>query len=329
MQRSNSGEFFVIKHLSLREGLERINMKKEIKIALVAIVGIIVLFFGLNFLKGMTLFSTDNSYYIKFKDVSGLSASNPIYADGYQVGVVKGIQYDYQNSGNVIVRFDVDNNLRIPKGSTAEIVTDLMGNVKMNLLLANNPRERVEPGDTITGAINGGMMGSIAEVLPAVKALVPKLDSILTSVNNLLADPALAASLHNVQTITTDLTTSTRQLNTMLASVNGKLPGMMTKADYALDKAGSTMNHADQLTANLAAVDIQGTMKKVDQTLANVEQVTRCLNSKDGSLGLLMNDPALYNNLNATMMSADSLLTNLKAHPKRYVHFSLFGKKDK
>lgn len=302
-------------------------MKKEIRIALVAIVGIIVLFFGLNFLKGMSMLSTDDAYYIKFKDVSGLSASNPIYADGYQVGVVRGIDYDYEHSGNVLVRFTVDNDLRIPKGSSAEIVTDLMGNVKMNLLLANNPRERVNPGDTIVGAINAGMMGAIEQVLPKVAALVPKLDSILTSVNNLLADPALAASLHNVQTISTDLTVSTRQLNTLLASVNSRVPGMMTKADYALDKAGSTMNNADRLTANLAALDIQGTMAKVDQTMTNVQSITQKLNSKEGSLGLLMNDPALYNNLNATMISADSLLTNLKAHPNRYVHFSLFGKK--
>ncbi len=302
-------------------------MKKEIRIALVAIVGIIVLFFGLNFLKGMSMLSTDDAYYIKFKDVSGLSASNPIYADGYQVGVVRGIDYDYEHSGNVLVRFTVDNDLRIPKGSSAEIVTDLMGNVKMNLLLANNPRERVNPGDTIVGAINAGMMGAIEQVLPKVAALVPKLDSILTSVNNLLADPALAASLHNVQTISTDLTVSTRQLNTLLASVNSRVPGMMTKADYALDKAGSTMNNADRLTANLAALDIQGTMAKVDQTMTNVQSITQKLNNKEGSLGLLMNDPALYNNLNATMISADSLLTNLKAHPKRYVHFSLFGKK--
>lgn len=302
-------------------------MKKEIRIALVAIVGIIVLFFGLNFLKGMSMLSTDDAYYIKFKDVSGLSASNPIYADGYQVGVVRGIDYDYEHSGNVLVRFTVDNDLRIPKGSSAEIVTDLMGNVKMNLLLANNPRERVNPGDTIVGAINAGMMGAIEQVLPKVAALVPKLDSILTSVNNLLADPALAASLHNVQTISTDLTVSTRQLNTLLASVNSRVPGMMTKAYYALDKAGSTMNNADRLTANLAALDIQGTMAKVDQTMTNVQSITQKLNNKEGSLGLLMNDPALYNNLNATMISADSLLTNLKAHPKRYVHFSLFGKK--
>ncbi len=300
---------------------------KEVKIAIVAIVGIVLLFFGLNFLKGMSLFSNDSSYFIKFRDISGLSASNPIYADGYQVGVVKGIDYDYEGNGEVVVRFDVDNNLRIPRGSSAEIVSDLMGNVKMNLLLANNPRDRVEPGDTLVGAINGGLMGSIGALMPTVQQMLPKLDSILASVNALLADPALARSLHNVETISGNLTTTTRSLNTLMAGLNARMPGLMNKADAALAKAGTTLDNTSRLTENLAAVDVQGTMAKVDQTLANVQSITDRLNNGEGTLGLLMNDPALYNNLNATMQSADSLLVNLKAHPSRYVHFSLFGRK--
>lgn len=302
---------------------------KEVKIALVAIVGIVLLFFGLNFLKGMSLFSNDSSYFIKFRDISGLSASNPIYADGYQVGVVKGIDYDYEGNGEVVVRFDVDNNLRIPRGSSAEIVSDLMGNVKMNLLLANNPRDRVEPGDTLVGAINGGLMGSIGALMPTVQQMLPKLDSILASVNALLADPALARSLHNVETISGNLTTTTRSLNTLMAGLNARMPGLMNKADAALAKAGTTLDNTSRLTENLAAVDVQGTMAKVDQTLANVQSITDRLNNGEGTLGLLMNDPALYNSLNATMQSADSLLVNLKAHPSRYVHFSLFGRKNR
>ena len=121
---------------------------KEIKIAVVAIVGIIVLFYGMNFLKGLTLFSEDNIYYIAFKDISGLSSSSPIYADGYQVGVVKGIEYDYSHKKDTRVIIGVDKGMRIPKGSSAEIVSDMLGNVKVNLLLANNPRERVNPGET-------------------------------------------------------------------------------------------------------------------------------------------------------------------------------------
>ena len=152
---------------------------KEVKIATVAIVGIVVLFFGLHFLKGMPVFSTDNVYYASFKDVNGLSASTPIYADGYQVGNVKSIIYNYQKSGNVLVEFQVDNDLRVPKGSTAEIESDMMGNVKMSILLANNPRERVEPGDTIQGNMNAGLMGSVQQLVPTIAAMLPKIDSIL------------------------------------------------------------------------------------------------------------------------------------------------------
>ena len=302
---------------------------KEVKIALVAIVGIVVLFFGLHFLKGMPVFSTDKVYYASFKDINGLSSSNPIYADGYQVGNVKSIIYDYNKSGRVLVEFQVDNDLRIPQGSSAEIVSDLMGNIKMNLLLANNPRERVEPGDTIQGNLDAGLIGSVQLLVPAVAAMLPKVDSILSSVNMLLADPALRASLHNIQTISANLAVTSAGLNRLVAEANGKVPGILSKADYAMGKAGSTLNNADRLSANLAQLDVAQTLAKVDRTLDNVESVTRQLNSPNGSLGLLMRDPGLYNNMNNTVRSADSLLTDLKKHPKRYVHFSLFGKKDK
>lgn len=277
----------------------------------------------------MPVFSTDKVYYASFQNINGLSSSNPIYADGYQVGNVKQIIYDYNKSGRVLVEFQVDNDLRIPKGSSAEIVSDLMGNIKMNLLLANNPRERVEPGDTIQGNLDAGLMGSVQSLVPAVAAMLPKVDSILSSVNMLLADPAIRASLHNIQTISSNLAVTSAGLNRLVAEANGKVPGILSKADYAMGKAGSTLNNADRLSANLAELDVAQTLAKVDRTLDNVESVTRQLNSPNGSLGLLMRDPGLYNNMNNTVRSADSLLTDLKKHPKRYVHFSLFGKKDK
>ena len=229
----------------------------------------------------------------------------------------------------MLVQFEVDNDLRIPKGSSAEIESDLMGNVKMNLLLANNPHERVEVGDTIQGGINGGMLGTVGQLMPVVEKMLPKLDSILSSVNALLADPALSQTLHNAQATTANLVVSTRELNTLMASLNHPVPGMKNKADYVLSEAGQTMHNTKTLTSNLAAVDVAGTMAKVDKTLANVQQFTDRLNSKNSSLGLLMNDASLYNNLNTTVLSADSLLTDFKARPKRYIHFSVFGRKDK
>lgn len=295
---------------------------KEVKIAIVAIVGIIVLFLGMNFLKGLDLFSSDTRYYISFKDISGLSSSCPIYADGYKVGVVRSIDYNYGEQKDIIVEADINKDMRIPKGSSAEIVSDLMGNVKVNLLLATNMRERVKAGETIVGGINDGAMGQVKDLIPVVQNMLPKLDSILTSVNTLLADPALKNSLHNVETITTNLTVSSRELNRMLGTLNQRVPGLLAKADGVMD-------NAQTLTHNLAGVDVEGTMSKVNATLSNVQAFTEQLNNNQGSLGLLMRDPNLYYNLNSTVKSADSLLIDLKAHPKRYVHFSLFGKKDK
>ncbi|MCP9545464.1 MlaD family protein [Segatella copri] len=298
------------------------KLTKEIKIALVAIVGILVMYFGINFLKGMNLFSTNNAYYMTFDDIQGLGASTPIYADGYKVGTVDGLEYDYKENGPIKVKVDINKDLRIPQGSKAEIVKDLMGNLQVNLLLANNPRERVEPGGIIPGAVNGGMMDKAANLVPVVEKMLPKLDSILTSVNALLADPALAASLHNVETITSNLTVSTRELNTLMAGLNKQVPGMVRKANGVLD-------NTNRLTANLASLDVQGTLNKVNQTLESAHQFTEKLNSNQGSLGLLMNDTKLYDNLTSTMSHADSLVIDLKAHPKRYVHFSVFGRKDK
>ncbi|MQN90115.1 MCE family protein [Prevotella copri] len=298
------------------------KLTKEIKIALVAIVGILIMYFGINFLKGMNLFSTNNTYFITFDDIQGLGASTPIYADGYKVGTVDGLEYDYKENGPIKVKVDIIKDLRIPQGSKAEIVKDLMGNLQVNLLLANNPRERVEPGGIIPGAVNGGMMDKAANLIPVVEKMLPKLDSILTSVNALLADPALAASLHNVETITSNLTVSTRELNTLMAGLNKQVPGMIGKANGVLD-------NTNRLTANLASLDVQGTLNKVNQTLESAHQFTEKLNSNQGSLGLLMNDTKLYDNLTSTMGHADSLVIDLKAHPKRYVHFSVFGRKDK
>ncbi len=298
------------------------KMSKEIKIALVAVVGILVMYFGINFLKGVSLLVSDSYYYITFKDIQGLGASSPIYADGYKVGTVDAIEFDYGQTEPIKVKANIDKQLRIPAGSKAEIEKDLMGNLKVHLLLANNPRERIEPGGTIPGIVEDGVMNKVADMVPVIEQMVPKLDSILNSLNTLLADPAIAASLHNIQTITGNLTVSTRELNTLMVGLNKQVPGMINRANGVLDNTG-------KFTSNLAALDVQGTLDRVNRTLANAEVFTQKLNSDKGTLGLLLNDKQLYTNLNATMRDADSLVVDLKQHPKRYVHFSLFGKKDK
>lgn len=293
---------------------------KEIKIALVAILATVILFLGINFLKGLTLFSNDNTYQIVFKDISGLSSSTPVYSNGYKVGVIKDIVYNYEQGGEILVSVGLDKRMGVPVGSVAEVESDFMGNVKVNLILSNNTEE-IAPGGIIMGRINKGTMGEAAALVPEVQKILPKLDSIMGHLNTLLANPAIAQTVNNTAEITTGLKTSTQELNTLLAGLNKNVPAMMGKTNGILD-------NTQKLTAELAAVDVHTTLGKVNETLNNVQQMTEKLNSNDGTLGLLMRDASLYNNLNRTLMSADSLLVNFRLQPKRYVHFSVFGKKD-
>ena len=298
------------------------KLTNEVKIALVAVVGIVLLFFGLQYLKGLRLFSTDDYYYARFSDVTGMTASSPIYANGYKVGVVESINYDYANPQNIVATITVDNKLNIPKWTVAEISSDLLGNVRLELKLGPNPVDVLQKGDTIVGAIQQGVMGKAADMVPQIEQMLPKLDSILASVNALLASPAISNSLQNIETITSNLSTTTAQLHQLSASLNGQLPQMLTKADGILA-------NTQGFTQQLEDVNIAATMTKLDQTMTNLKLMTDALNSKDGTLGLLMHDPQLYNNLNSTMSDADKLLIDFKEHPKRYIHFSVFGRKDK
>jgi len=295
---------------------------KEVRIAFVAIVGIVVLFFGMQFLKGLNIFSSADKYYVKFGDVSGLSASCPVYANGYKVGVVEQIQYDYSHPDLIVAVVGLDPQLRIPHDTKAEIASDLLGNVKLELRLGKLSEGVLAVGDTIVGGVEQGVMAKAADMVPQIQLMLPKLDSILASVNALLQDPTLSHSLHNIEDITASLTATTAQLHQLSAGLNRSVPGLMTKADGVLD-------NTQTLTRNLSELDIAATLAGVNATLDNVQQMTAKLNSNDGTLGLLMRDQELYRNLNSTMAHADSLMIDLKSHPKRYVHFSVFGKKDR
>ena len=275
---------------------------KEIQIALVAIIGIVVLYVGLQFLKGQTLFSSDNHYYVKFDNISGLSASSPIYANGYRIGVVQRIIYDYEHNG--------------------EIVSDLLGNIKLEVKFGPDFDDIMEPGDTINGGLQDGALGQVEKLIPHIEKALPKLDSILYNVNALLADPSLRNSLDNIEKMTSDFTKVSRDLTMISSSLNQQLP-------HLLATANGVLNNADTLTHNLNALDLAATMAKVNATLDNVHTLTNKLNSKEGTVGKFLNDPGIYDNLYSTTAHIDSLIIDLKANPWRYVHISLFGKKHK
>ena len=296
------------------------KLTKEIKIALVSIVGLVVLFFGLQFLKGLSVFERDSSYYVAFDDATGLSESAPVYANGYRVGVVKHLDYDYRPDGKIVATLGLHKEMRVPAGSHAELASDLLGNIKINLVLSQDPLHMLAVGDTISGSAELSLMSKVGNMVPAIEAMLPKLDSIMCSLNRLLADPALPHVLHNVEGMTANLDATSRDLRSLSASLNRSVPSLMVKAD-------STLGHTQQLTSHLAQIDVAQMAASVNQTLANVEQLTNRLNSNEGTLGLLMRDPSLYNHLSATAADADALLIDLKENPWRYVHFSLFGSK--
>ena len=294
-------------------------MKKEVKIGLIGIVAIALLIFGINYLKGVRMFQGSSYYYVDYTDINGLAISSPVYASGYKIGLVRDIQYNHANPGHVTVEVELDENMQIPEGSIGELVTDMLGTVKMNLKLNLQCKEYCQPGDTLPGIVNNGLMSVAEGIMPKVEQLVPKMDSILHSLNQLLANPALTATIENTERLTANLDVTARQLNLLMKNDLPQLTGrMVTIAD-----------NFTTISENLKTIDYAETFQKIDSTLQSVQLLTSKLNSKDNTVGLLFNDATLYNNLSSTTANAASLLEDLQAHPMRYVHFSLFGRKDK
>ena len=252
---------------------------KEVQIALVAVAGIVVMFFGLKFLKGMTLFSSADSYYAKFDNVAGLSVSSPIYSNGFRVGVVEDVIYNYEGANEIIAKLGLNNKMRLPNGTKAEISKDLMGNVELDLILGPNSVDLMEPGDTLFGHIQQSALAKASDMLPRIQQMLPKLDSILANVNLLLSDPALSSSIHNIDQITANLSSTTNELHNLSSNLKTQVPGMIEKADNVLE-------NTNILTKNLSDLDIAMTMAKVNNTLQNVEQMTAKLNSNEGMLTL-------------------------------------------
>ena len=292
---------------------------KEVKIGIASIIALGVVVYGINYLKGIRMFKPSSYFYFKYEDVNALAKSSPVFADGFRVGIVSDISYDYNQRGNVVVEVELDRDMRIPKGSTGELVTEMMGGVRMNILLANNPRESYSVGDTIPGTLNNGIMAGAAELMPQIEKMLPKLDSILISLNTILSSPDIPATLKSVRNSTANLEAASGQMRKLM---NKDIPQLTGKLNTISD-------NFVVISSNLKEIDYAATFNKIDSTIHNVQLITQKLNSKDNSVGLLLNDPALYNNLNTTSANAASLLEDLKANPKRYVHFSIFGRKQK
>lgn len=295
------------------------KISREAKIGFTGLVALVLLFFTIKFLQGVSLFTTQDTYYINFRDAKGLAKSSPVYADGYNVGIVSDIHYDYERPGNgVIVEISVEHGIRIPLGTSAVLDEAMLGGCTLNLMMGNNPMERLSVNDTIPSAENNGLMSKAAAMIPQLEQTLAKVDTLLTTLNTLMADPNLQKIIANTEHLTANLDQSSRDLNRLMEK---DLPQMT----QTFNQAGQNIV---QLTDKLNRVDIEGTMAKVDYTMAGMQQMTERLNSPDNNVGLLLNDTLLYHNLTRVTLGASQLVEDLRNHPKRYVHFSVFGKKE-
>lgn len=294
-------------------------MNKDVQIGLTGIFALVVLFLGIKFLKGMTIWNTNDEYYIVFSNAKGLSRSSAVYADGFKIGIVEDVTYDYQKPGQVVVEISVDPNVKMPHGTIARLDEAMLGGCTLNLTLGANPMVCYAPGDTLKGADASGLMDAAANVMPQVELVLQHVDSLIQALNVIANNPHIDKVLANTEDITSNLSKSSVQLNHLLEK---DVPALTS----TFNKAGE---NAVVLTENLAALDLKGTLDKVDAAMTNVNEATAQLSAKDNNIGLLLNDTMLYTNLNTTVNSATYLLEDMKAHPSRYVHFSVFGKKDK
>ncbi len=291
---------------------------REIKIGITAILAVAIIYGGMVFLKGMNVFENDNIYYLRMKNVSGLAPQNEVMMCGMKIGQV--LTIDYQPATHdLLVKIEVEEGFAIAEGSTASLAKEMLGTTKVSINMPDNAKGFLAKGDTIAGKDTPDLMDAAANLVPQFQAMLPKLDSILTSINTLAANPALNNSLNNIEVLTKDLHTTTVRINGLLGK---EVPQLLSKADVIC-------TNLQGVSANLNAVNFNELADNVNSTMTEMQLFTNRLNNENSSLGMLLKDDAMYNNLNSTFANASLLLEDFRLHPKRYVHFSLFGKKDK
>lgn len=295
---------------------------REIIIGLSVLISLLVLFFGIDYLKGINVFKAANYYYASFTNVAGLAQSAPVTVNGFKVGLVREIQYEYDNPGHVRVELSLDRQLRIPKGTQTVIATDMLGTASIELKMAAHP-DYHNVGDVLEGVEGSGLMDKVStELMPTIMSIAPHIDSLVVSLNTIAGDPALLNAVRRLDAIMANLETSTNMLNKSMATV----PALVTHAN-------GTMANVEQLSANLTQVSaalavisedlktmpLDSTMRNINNITANLDLATKQLNSTNSSLGLLLNDPQLYHNINNSAAHIDSILIDLKRQPKRYI----------
>lgn len=300
---------------------------KEVKTALLAIVAIVLLIFGYSFLKGKNLLDSSRTFYAVYSDVEGLGTSSSVTINGLKVGNVTKIEF-LNKSGELLVTFNVDSDFPFSKNSIAQVYGGgLIGGKSLAILPEYDQSTMAESGDTLQSNIEEGLLELVNDRLTPlqkkVENVIESTDSLIGSLNEVLNSD----TRHNIEKSFTDLSTTIESLKNSAQTVNGVLDKNSTHLNRTFTNLDEMSTNLNQFSDTLSQIDMNRIVKNVDKVVADLENVTNKINNGDGTLGKLMNDPAIYDNLNVATRQLRELLQDVKLNPKRYVHFSVFGKK--
>jgi phospholipid/cholesterol/gamma-HCH transport system substrate-binding protein len=318
-----------------------VKISNELKVGVIAVISIAVLIVGFNFLKGKKFFSKSTTIYALYGNVQRLAPSNPVVINGLQVGTVYKISTD-KDMRRILVNMNITKDIYIPKNSIAIIKPDLLSTPSIEIKLGDDINN-LKNNDTIFTEANSGIFDDVLKkidpVLYEVRKAVSSIDTLLVNVNSVIDPNAknnIGATLANLNKITAALLVSSASLNNLLNSQTGALAKTLNNTNSITgnlaannEKITSVLTNLDKTTTNLSNLDLQKTLNTLDATVNDLKALTGKLDHKDGTAGLLLNDPSLYKNLASTANKLNLLIDDIRVNPKRYVSISVFGKKQK
>lgn len=312
------------------------KITNETKIGILSVVGIAILILGFSYLKGNDVFSSSNKFYAIYRNVEGLTLSKPILVNGFQIGHVSNMTLQTE-SGFTVVEFKVDPKYPIPANTLARLEsTDLLGS-KAIIFELGNSRELAMNKDTLRADIQGSLAQSLQPVQRKAEILMGKVDSSLAAINKILnpefqrnVDRSFLSIANSLQT----LEGTTKKIDRLVGAQSGHINAIMSNAEAltlslraSTGRLNTTTANFERLSTDLANSNMKGTLDNANKAMSDLQATVAKINSGQGSLGLLLNDNSMYNNLNSASSNLNNLFIDLKAHPKRYVSFSVFGRK--
>ncbi|OFX85409.1 MAG: hypothetical protein A2W99_08180 [Bacteroidetes bacterium GWF2_33_16] len=308
------------------------KLTKETKIGITAVIAFALLIWGLNFLKGKNIIVTSNYYYAVYDNIDGLEAASPVMLSGFKVGVVETIKFHKKQRSRIVIRFSVDKEIKIPKNSKSVIEPANLIAGKLVTLELSDSQEILSKGDTLIGFVKPGLESQLSDQLLPIKEkaerLIESLDSVL-SIFDAERRQGLQNSLDNLENITNDVSGLVAEEKVKLSKILSNFESISANLKNNNEKITTVLTNFSSISDSLAKANIKSTILNANKTLAELGEISGKINNGEGTIGLLINNDSLYVNLNKLAADLDKLVIDLNEHPKRYVHFSLFGKKDK